>query len=68
MSEGSSTPSGGCGFLGLLCLLFIGLKLGNVIDWSWWWVLSPIWIPAAFAISLLVLAGIIWVIAKACEK
>lgn len=27
-----------------LTLLFIALKLGDVIDWSWWWVLSPQWI------------------------
>jgi hypothetical protein len=31
----------------LLTLLFIGLKLTNFIDWSWWWVLSPLWIPVA---------------------
>lgn len=49
----------GPGFLGLLTLLFIGLKLGNVITWSWLWVLSPIWIPFAFvaAIFLIVLLG-----------
>ena len=40
------------GFLGLLTLLFIGLKLGNVIDWSWWWVLSPLWIPVAVLFSI----------------
>lgn len=39
----------------LLLVLFIGLKLGNVIAWSWWWVLSPLWLPwvlfaAAFVI------------------
>lgn len=34
----------GSGIVTLLTVLFIGLKLGNVIDWSWWWVLSPIWI------------------------
>lgn len=33
------------GFLGLLTLLFIGLKLGSLITWSWWWILAPIWIP-----------------------
>lgn len=38
MSERSS----GIGFFGLLQLLFIGLKLGNVIDWSWWLVFLPI--------------------------
>lgn len=48
--------SGGIGFTGLLTVLFIGLKLGKVIDWSWWWVLSPMWISmglsAAFLIGL----------------
>ena len=34
--------SGGIGFCGALTILFIGLKLGNVINWSWWWVLSPL--------------------------
>lgn len=43
MSE-SESSSGGIGFTGLLALLFIGLKLGGVIAWSWWWVLSPLWI------------------------
>jgi len=39
-----SSSSGGIGFTGMLTILFIGLKLGGVISWSWWWVLSPIWI------------------------
>lgn len=34
-------------FLPALTLLFIGLKLTNVIDWSWIWVLSPLWLPFA---------------------
>lgn len=38
------------GFLDLLTLTFIVLKLCNVIDWSWWWVLSPTLIPAAILI------------------
>lgn len=46
--------SGGIGFLGLLTILFIGLKLTGHIAWSWWWVLSPIWIPLAIAAALLV--------------
>ena len=33
------------GFGGLLALVFITLKLTDYIDWSWWWVLAPIWIP-----------------------
>ena len=31
----------------LLVIAFIVLKLCNVISWSWWWVLSPLWIPIA---------------------
>ena len=40
------------GFLSLLALLFIGLKLGNVIAWSWVWVLAPIWFPALVGLAL----------------
>ncbi len=40
----SNSNSGGIGFLGLLTILFIALKLTNYITWSWWWVLSPLWI------------------------
>lgn len=44
--------SGGIGFLGLLAILFIGLKLTRVINWSWLWILSPLWIPFAIIIVL----------------
>lgn len=37
------SSSNGVGFLGLLCLLLIGLKLAGFINWSWWWVLLPIY-------------------------
>lgn len=49
---------GGIGFFGLLTILFIGLKLGNVIDWSWWWVLSPLWVPIT---ALVVIAGLMFI-------
>jgi hypothetical protein len=45
--ESSGGRSGGIGFVGLLTIVFITLKLTGYIDWSWWWVLSPIWIVAA---------------------
>ena len=41
------------GFTGLLTILFIGLKLGNIISWSWFWVLSPLWIPIAITFTVL---------------
>lgn len=43
------------GFTSLLALLFIGLKLGNVIAWSWFWVLSPIWIPLAIWLAIVII-------------
>lgn len=55
----SSRVTGGTPLPGLLTVLFVGLKLGHVIDWSWWWVVSPLWISAAFGVALLVVAGII---------
>lgn len=42
------------GFPLLLTLLFVGLKLGNVIQWSWIWVLSPLWIYYSLVILLVV--------------
>lgn len=56
MSKESSSSSG-IGFTGLLTIVFIVLKLIGKIDWSWWWVLSPIWI--GLCIALLILGGAI---------
>lgn len=49
----SSSSSSGIGFTGLLTIAFVVLKLTHVIDWSWWLVLSPIWICAGFLFLLL---------------
>ena len=43
------------GFFTLLGLLFIGLKLGNVITWSWWWVTLPIWGETAILLIFLLI-------------
>lgn len=40
-----SGGNGGIGFFGLLTIVFITLKLCHVIEWSWWYVLAPIWGP-----------------------
>jgi len=48
----------GIGFCGLLTIAFIVLKLTDVIDWSWWWVFSPLWIPIVFALAVLFLIGL----------
>ncbi len=54
MSDTSSSSSG-LGFTGLLAVLFIALKLTHVISWSWWWVLSPLWIVFALVVAVFVL-------------
>jgi hypothetical protein len=51
--------SGGIGFTGLLTVLFIGLKLTNNINWSWWWVLSPLWIGFIIGVTLISIAILI---------
>lgn len=50
---GSATV-GGTGFVGLLQIAFIVLKLCKVIKWKWVWVLAPTWISILFAIGIIV--------------
>jgi len=53
---------------GLLGVLFVGLKLTNHISWPWIWVLSPFWVPVAFAVALLTIAVIIYSIAEVAKN
>ena len=64
----AQASSGGIGFVGLLTVAFIVLKLCGVIKWSWIWVVSPIWISAALTVGILLIAGIIYLIAHIVEK
>lgn len=59
MSKGSSSSSSGIGFVGLLTILFIGLKLTGYISWSWFWVLSPIWISFVSVILIILIVVLI---------
>lgn len=58
----SRTVGGGVSFVGLLTIAFIVLKLTKVITWSWWWVLSPIWITWGLVIATLLILGIIYIV------
>lgn len=60
----SKAAKGGVNFLELLLLLFIGLKLAKIINWSWWWVFSPVWIPASLVIIMIVIIIVIDAIKK----
>ena len=59
-SSTASSSGGGVGITGVLTIVFVVLKLTHTIDWSWWWVLSPLWIPAA----VLVVAFVVWLILR----
>ena len=65
MENKNKSASGSIGFTGLLTIAFIVLKLCKVIDWSWWWVLSPLWISVGLAILVL---AIFIVVTVAKEK
>ena len=52
----TSNSSNGLGVGTILFLIFMVLKLTNYIDWSWWWVTAPLWIP-------IVIIGIIGLLA-----
>lgn len=56
MNNNKQTTSGGIGFTGLLTIVFIVLKLIGVINWSWLWVLSPLWIGCILFILIIILA------------
>lgn len=58
MSSESNGASGGIGFVGLLQLIFIVLKLTGYIEWPWLWVMAPTWI----GLILWVLGFVVFVI------
>ena len=64
----SSTASGGLSLCSALTVLFVGLRLADVIHWSWWWVLSPIWAPWALAALVGAVIMLVAVAAKVFEK
>lgn len=68
MSNSSSSSSGGIGFCGLLTIVFITLKLTGHIDWSWWWVLAPLWIPVSIVLSIVIVILLAILILSAFDR
>ncbi|GEM_PF-590487 len=56
---GVSAASNTGSLVGLTFLVFLVLKLTGVIDWSWWWVTSPLWLAALATVAGLLLAGVL---------
>ena len=56
MKSEQTAAGGGIGLGGLLFVAFLCMKLGvgdtKVMDWSWWWVTSPLWIPVAIVVGV----------------
>jgi hypothetical protein len=48
----------------ILLIVFITLKLTHNIDWSWWWVLSPLWLPIAGIVAILSFVALAVIIVK----
>lgn len=55
----SENNGSGIGFLGVLQIVFIVLKLCNVLQWSWWMVFIPAYISAGLTLILIVVAIIL---------
>jgi uncharacterized membrane protein YhdT len=55
----TTKTSSGVGFTGLLTIVFIVLKLTGVVNWSWWWVLSPMYIPIVLLLLVLLVIALI---------
>jgi hypothetical protein len=53
----NTSSSSGIGFVGLLTIAFVVLKLCSIIEWSWWWVLSPVWISVLIAVAIFAVLG-----------
>lgn len=59
MIQNNNNVRGGIGFTGLLTIVFIVLKLTNVINWSWLWVLSPLWVSLVLILLVIVIVLIV---------
>lgn len=66
MTTKNQTTRSGIGFLGLLGLLFIALKLTGKIAWSWWLVTAPLWGPAAL-LGVIALIVAVWLFMDAAR-
>ncbi len=63
ISTTKSYGNRGISIFSLLTIVFVTLRLLGYIDWSWWWVLSPLWIT--FTIAFLIIFTVTYVSNKA---
>ena len=56
------------GLCSMLFITFLVLKLTNVINWSWWWITAPLWIPFGLGIFIVFLVFVVGLIWAGCEN
>lgn len=67
-SAGAKNASGGYGLGVVLFAVFLTLKLTGVVDWSWWLVTAPLWLPIAFTVGFLLAVGLVALIVWAIKQ
>lgn len=63
----NATKTEGLGLVGATTLVFVVNKLtnaGDIAGWSWWWVLSPLWLAVAVSLLVAIIAGIVTAVTK----
>lgn len=68
MSAQSSSAGGGTSLAVVVTIVFVVLKLVGVIDWSWWWVLSPLWIAFLLSVLVMLLVGLGLLVARGAHR
>lgn len=71
VSDTGRPTSGGIGLSGALFVLFVALRLTDHIDWEWYWVASPLWIPLAGIMAVIgvvaVISPVVWAVGTVYE-
>lgn len=67
MKDNNRNAGGGVGIATVLAIVFIVLKLCNLITWSWVWVLSPLWISFGLILAILLIMGLVILIKSAID-
>ena len=68
MSDTRGSRAGGIGLCGAMFLLFLGLRLTEHIDWSWYWVAAPLWVPVALVLAVVSVIGVVMLFGDRAER
>lgn len=56
MGKKNPSPAAGLSLPVVVFVVFLILKLTNLVKWSWWWITSPLWIVVALVVVLAVIS------------